>query len=376
MTAKLIHTRKASQHAAALLSVAVVFALVVSVACLLAQGAPGATVTSVNEKTGVVTAKVNSTGQVFDFTLANKAELTRIHVGQGIFVNLGKKQVSLDGKSASGTIITGASPSGEKPSASVAEPSGSSSTRPSSPAAPAAIVALPRLEELQLNGVVSPDTENKNGESDPKMSLPNAHIVSLGELNSSHVKLLRDEPNAQQILQAAAKNLQGFQIHLALLAGHKYMVNNCLGIKASAGNFDLVVPDPDLRIENTGVVLTFSVSRILFSALSVRLRPDITDVIEPCHFSGRIGIGGKADDVRLEYHFDPILYLEQCKIGSMGHVHAIWRIGSLKLDPLPGEVGIVAKNMIEDSLTYAANFNLTDRVVAMLNGAIGLQCHQ
>ena len=355
-----------------LVALAVVFILCI---CVANAQAPGATITGVNEKTGVVTAKVNSTGQVFEFVLANKAELARVRPGQGVYVNLGKRQVSLDGKSASGTIVTIPSTPGEKAVTPAVGPNGSSSTKPAGPIA-AAIVPLPRLEELPLNGVLSPDGENKGGESDPKMSLPNMHLVSFREVNSSDARLLREQPNAQQILQAAAKNLQGFQIHLALLGGHKYMINNCLGIKASAGNFDLVVPDPDLRIENTGVVLTFSVSRVLFNALSVRLRPDVTDVIEPCHFSGRIGIGGKADDVRLEYHFDPVLYLEQCKIGSMGHIHAIWRIGSLKLDPLPGEVGIVAKNMIEDSLTYAANFNLTDRVVAMLNGAIGLQCHQ
>jgi len=369
-----------------------VVAILGAVCCLrmAAQApAPGATITAVDAKTGVVTGKVNATGQVFEFTLANKAELTRVHPGQGIFVNLAKKQVSLDGKQPGGTIVSILPPTEGKGVAPPVGGGGPSSTKAGglapantnagggkAPVLASAIVPLPRAEELQLNGVVSPDSENKGGETDPKMSLAREHGISLPAVTPSNAKLLRDEPNAQQILQAAAQDLRGFQIHLALLAGHKYMVNNCLGIKASAGNFDLVVPDPDLRIENTGVVLTFSVSRISFNALTIRLRPDVTDVIEPCHFSGRIGIGGKADDVRLEYHFDPILYLEQCTIGSMGHIHTIWRIGSLKLDPLPGEVGIVAKNMIEDSLTYAANFNLTDRVVAMLNGAIGLQCHQ
>jgi hypothetical protein len=357
---------------------AAIFGSLLCAGQLVAQ-APGATVTSVDAKTGVVTAKVNSTGQVFEFTLANRALLSGVHAGQGVFVNLGKKQVSLDGKQPAGTITSVTAP-GEGRGASIT-PSGNPAKSPggSSVKAPiltAAIVPLPRVEELQLNGIVSPNSENKGGEADPQIALPRAHGINLPAANASNAKLLRDEPNAQQILQAAAQDLRGFQIHLALLGGHKYMINNCLGIKASAGNFDLVVPDPDLRIENTSVVLTFSVSRILFNALTIRLRPDVTDIIEPCHFSGRIGIGGKADDVRLEYHFDPILYLEQCKIGSMGQIHTIWRIGSLKLDPLPGEVGIVAKNMIEDAPTYAANFNLTDRVVAALNGGIGLQCHQ
>jgi hypothetical protein len=96
-------------------------------ALLVAQGAPGATVTSVNEKSGVVTGKVNSTGQVFTFTLANKALLSHLHPGQGVFVNLGKKQVSLDGKSASGNIVSIA-PLLRNPSAVSAGSSGSSTS--------------------------------------------------------------------------------------------------------------------------------------------------------------------------------------------------------------------------------------------------------
>src|SRR3954469_5235259 len=70
------------------------------------QVTPGGTITAVNAKTGVVTAKVNSAGQVFTFTLANNALLRQVQAGQGVFVNLGRKQVSLDGKTASGTILT------------------------------------------------------------------------------------------------------------------------------------------------------------------------------------------------------------------------------------------------------------------------------
>src|SRR4051794_8802868 len=71
-----------------------------------AQGTPGGTITAVNAKTGVVTGKVNSTGQIFTFTLANKAMLSQVPPGQGVYVNLGRKQVSLDGKTAAGTIVS------------------------------------------------------------------------------------------------------------------------------------------------------------------------------------------------------------------------------------------------------------------------------
>ena len=92
------------------------FALfLLSVSIVNAQ-APGGTITAVDAKTGVITGKVNSTGQVFTFTLANKALLNGVHPGQGVFVNLAKKQVSLDGKQPHGTILTlpplGKAPSG------------------------------------------------------------------------------------------------------------------------------------------------------------------------------------------------------------------------------------------------------------------------
>src|SRR5260370_5073484 len=104
--------------------VALIFVGALAAARVAAQQPLGATVTGVDTKTGVVTAKVNSTGQVFEFTLANKALISRLHAGQGVYVNLGNKQVSLDGKSPSGTILT-LSPLGRKLGVSASAPSGS-----------------------------------------------------------------------------------------------------------------------------------------------------------------------------------------------------------------------------------------------------------
>ena len=106
------------------LCVALIFVGALAAARVAAQQPLGATVTGVDAKTGVVTAKVNSTGQVFEFTLANKALISRLHAGQGVYVNLGNKQVSLDGKSPSGTILT-LSPLGRKLGVSASAPSGS-----------------------------------------------------------------------------------------------------------------------------------------------------------------------------------------------------------------------------------------------------------
>ena len=108
---------------------ALCFVIFLSILCgvRLAAQAPGATITGVDAKTGVVTAKVNSTGQVFTFTLANKALLGRVRAGQGVYVNLGKKQVSLDGKQPHGTILS-LPPLGRGPAPNGSPASGNSGT--------------------------------------------------------------------------------------------------------------------------------------------------------------------------------------------------------------------------------------------------------
>jgi hypothetical protein len=74
---------------------------------LLAQGSPpAAEITAINETTGVVTAKVNSTGQLFQFTPNNKAQIGQLKIGQPVFVNFTSRQISFDGKSPSGTILS------------------------------------------------------------------------------------------------------------------------------------------------------------------------------------------------------------------------------------------------------------------------------
>jgi hypothetical protein len=65
-------------------------------------------VVSVNPANGFVTAKVNATGQQFQFTLTNRAQLTQLHMGQEIYVNFANKQVSLDGRNPAGQIVSAA----------------------------------------------------------------------------------------------------------------------------------------------------------------------------------------------------------------------------------------------------------------------------
>ncbi len=66
---------------------------------------PCCTITGINTKTGIVTARVNSTGQTFQFAVKNAAVLNSLKVGQGIYANLPAKQASLDGRTASFAIV-------------------------------------------------------------------------------------------------------------------------------------------------------------------------------------------------------------------------------------------------------------------------------
>ncbi len=66
---------------------------------------PCCSITAINTKTGIVTARVNSTGQTFQFAVKNAATLRSLKIGQAIFANFTAKQASLDGRTASFPIV-------------------------------------------------------------------------------------------------------------------------------------------------------------------------------------------------------------------------------------------------------------------------------
>jgi hypothetical protein len=223
--------------------------------------------------------------------------------------------------------------------------------------------------DAKIRGVCSPASENSNHEPDPvPVGVPVRHAIRLaGGTGPITTRRLVSTNDGRQMVQQAAQRLGGFQMHLALLAGHKYMVNSCLGIKASAGTFDLVVPPPTITFGATSATISFGVSHIALDAFSVRLRPDPTDVIQPCHFSGRIGIGGSADDVMFSMTVDPLYDLKTCQITALNVTNAGWRIGSFHLAPLPSEVTGVAKEMVVDAMDYYSGLGLQDRFLQNLS---------
>src|ERR1051325_4601402 len=65
---------------------------------------PCCNITAINTQTGLVTATVKATGQVFQFHLSDASELKSLKVGQAIYANFATKQVSLDGRTMAGAI--------------------------------------------------------------------------------------------------------------------------------------------------------------------------------------------------------------------------------------------------------------------------------
>jgi len=76
---------------------------------------PCCTITAINAGTGIVSAKVTATGNVFQFKVVNAATLASLRVGQGVYANLTTHQVSLDGRSACCAITSGPQAPGATP---------------------------------------------------------------------------------------------------------------------------------------------------------------------------------------------------------------------------------------------------------------------
>jgi len=88
-----------------LFALATLAILIAAAAPAAYAGEPCCNITGINTKTGVVTARVNATGQVFYFRLNDPAQLKSIHVGQAIYANTAAKQVSLDGQHPAGELV-------------------------------------------------------------------------------------------------------------------------------------------------------------------------------------------------------------------------------------------------------------------------------
>jgi hypothetical protein len=99
------------------------FVLCVFALTARAQQKPCCTITAVDARSAVASARVNATAQLFQFKVT-PALATSLRPGQGVYANFSSRQVSLDGKTVCCTIIA------VSPSPAVPAPAG----RPSTPA--------------------------------------------------------------------------------------------------------------------------------------------------------------------------------------------------------------------------------------------------
>ena len=207
-----------------------------------------------------------------------------------------------------------------------------------------------------IRGVVSPDTENARGEHDPSAATPTLAAAGSAQalVPPPGFEYLARMPNAQQITTSAGQSLGQDSIHVALLGQRKYMLGSCLGAKVSVGEFSLKLGSPSIKIENAGVVATYAIDKISFSAFKLRFLPDVTDLNEPCHFSGRFELGGEADDVRVELRYNPLIDVEHCMVGNPGRLDANLDIGHINLGPVPQGIANL-ENAFKDMVADAMN---------------------
>lgn len=202
---------------------------------------------------------------------------------------------------------------------------------------------------------------------------PPAVAPATGGIASSavHARRLKDAPDALGVLRAMADRILEMEMKVALVPLAAFHVGDCLGLRASAGEFSFRFDTPELRIEDTGVLLKFTAERIHMDALTVRAKPNPTNVSNPCTFGHRFELGGSASDVRLELRMDPIMDVRECRMTAPGEIRTTWRIGGLNLKPLQNDLDRAAKNMLEDAMTVFSNGWLADWLLDIGTEAIG-----
>lgn len=323
-------------------------------------------------KNGLITARETRGARTFQFQVTDPALRSRLRVGAPVYANFDTRQVSLDGKKPCCTMlkistaatqpVPGTTPGGTPPRSDAIRPppvSGSTSTQVTQP-------QPPPDEDAQDD---SESVEKPKARQVPRFNLPGVRPGSKGTR-------MKDYPEAQQLMNDVIKAVMSKEIDVALIGGEKYKVNNCLGVKASAGTFRMKLASPNLRLEDSGVRLTFRIDRVSMNALKIRMRPNSGNPLKLCHWSKKFTVGGAATNVTYELRFDPVLDLQQCKLGSLGQVRGHFEIGNLNLKPLQNDLDKVAKNMVEDAMNYAGELNAGDRIIAAVNAFLAAKCHK
>lgn len=148
--------------------------------------------------------------------------------------------------------------------------------KPATPATPPPATLRSKPLAPGLRGEASTADENEGREADPAFD-PRALLSrakSAPATAASAALHLANHPKRDELAKWLVDNLRGREIDVALLGGEKYMINSCLGIKVSSGTFKLELDNPVVRFENSGIVVSFGIDRVGFSAIKLRMRPN------------------------------------------------------------------------------------------------------
>jgi hypothetical protein len=325
---------------------------------------PCCAVTAIDVRDGVVVARETATGRTFQFR-APQNLLPQIRLGQKMWVDARTQVVSLEGapnccklvQQATGTGVVGSPAQSstkdtKSAKAEVKVPSGLPNPTASEGTTAGAIRGRPETPGTRPGrlGLVSPASENEDGEPDPAPRAALSTAATTKAFNRATAKHVKDLQDVQKFFASLGHEVEKLNINVALIGGNKYMVNDCLGIKASAGQFTFRPGAPSLRLDGSGVLMQFVVNRVALDGLSVRVRPNASNPTKLCHFSKRFGVGGSASNVRFEIRFDPLLDLRECKVQTVGQIRYSLAIGGFNLKPLQNDLDKVAKNMIEEAI--------------------------
>ncbi len=215
-------------------------------------------------------------------------------------------------------------------------------------------------ETMKFKGQQSPDSENEDNEPDPKFSVLMAKKSFQAKTKSTGtaVQHVSELENGVQIVKDILDKLIGNEYKFSLISQHKYMVNGCLGVKVSAGEFELRFSKPVVEIGSSGkLTIRLEVDKIYFSAFKIRTKPCTKPLhaLDPCHFGGKFEIGGEATNLKMRAEIDPIA---NGVVGTQGfcffafqdNVKVNWSIGGFNLRPMPNILDNVGKDMVEDAL--------------------------
>lgn len=133
-------------------------------------------------------------------------------------------------------------------------------------------------------GIHSPDTENEQSMKDPvyvvkTLPVEKSTATTLPNAKGTPLTTLKD---AEAIGLKIAHKIMAKALHFNLLSQHKYMINNCLGIKASAGNFSMKLSNPFVKVEQSLLYMKFTIDKVNMDVLAIRMRPCPKDA--QCHF--------------------------------------------------------------------------------------------